>query len=88
MQDASLNPPITFRITPIRVGRYADVDPWDEALGDHNSTADIVAGRILKKVRPHLISRDIAIEVDLKRGTWKINGGRYGRGRIEEVSRG
>lgn len=80
-----LNDPVTFVVTPKRIGRFKDVDSWEVALGTHHSTADIVAQRIFKVVRQYLASSNVFVEVDLKKGKWWINKGRFGEGLIEEV---
>lgn len=85
LSRAELNEPMKFVVTPKRIGRFEDVDPWEIALGTHRSTADIIARRIFKVVRQYLVSSYVTVQVDLKKGKWTINHGRYGEGFVEQI---
>lgn len=81
-----INEPVTFEVTPDRIGRHRDVKPFTVSLGTHNgNTADRVAGRIYKHAKDLLISKEFDVFVDLDRGVFNIQHGRFGKGRIRKV---
>ncbi len=81
-----MHQPVKYRVVPSRIGRIREVTPFTVALGTHHrNTADLVAARIHKHVQSMLLSQNVGVNVDLDKGTWSINGGRYGGGTLQEI---
>lgn len=82
-----IHEPIKFVVMPERIGRHKDVEPFEVSLGSHVSpTSDMLADRIAKKAKDFMLSREFGVRVDMKRGTFSIGHGRYGKGTFEVVS--
>ena len=84
------NPPVTFLITPERIGRDKEPQPFRIGLGTHvGETADVLAMKIKKHVRKYLVSADYDVDVRLDTlrggGTFTIQYGRYGKGTFETI---
>jgi hypothetical protein len=84
-QPPALLDPVAIIVTPTRVGRHHDFEPFRVGIGSHRpgTTADRLAGRILKHVEDHLLSDSYVVSVNLKKKTWTIAGGRFGGGTFE-----
>lgn len=75
---------VTFTVMPQRIGRDLDPDPFDVALPVHyRPTARVLAERISKHIRLMLLSDNYEVRVDMAKGTFTINHGRFGRGRFD-----
>jgi hypothetical protein len=68
----------TYRVTFDRVGRNHSVDPITATVDGVNHLAEV----IYQHARPHLMSRDVEVVVDLDQGTGMVlagfrNGGTF-----------
>lgn len=82
-----IHDPITFIVTPERIGRHSDLEPFEVKLGSHVSpTADMLADRIAKHAKDYLLSSEFAVRVDMKRGRFAIDHNRFGKGTFAEVA--
>lgn len=78
--------PRKFTVTPERIGRHRDVESFEVNIGSHFiPTADMVANAIARHVKPFLVSKGGVVNVNLPKGTFSIQGGRWGRGTVTEV---
>ena len=83
---APMNPAISFRVLPKRIGRHLDPEPFDVELPEHyRTTADYLASRIHRYAKGFLMSDNFTVTVDMKKGTWAIDGKRFGGGTFEEI---
>lgn len=79
---SKVNDPVTFKIIPKRIGRHP-VEPFEIGFGSHTgSTASRLADRLHTKSKEFLLSKEFYVDVDLKKGTFSISGGRLGSGEI------
>lgn len=85
-EETTLNPRAEFLIKPKRIGRDKEVEPFTIGFGDHHrDTAEVLAHRIFRHVQPMLISREFEVQVNLAKGKFWIEGGRYGEGNITRI---
>lgn len=82
-KEREANPAITITVLARRIGRDLNPDPFEVALPQHyRPTAQVLAERIHKYVRPMLMSDNYEVVVDMARKRFTINGGRFGQGAI------
>lgn len=82
-----IHEPVKFKVTPERIGRHHDVAPFEVSLGSHVSpTSDMLADRIAREAKKVLLSKEFAVRVDLAKGAFSIQGGRFGKGTFEVMS--
>ena len=75
------NPAVSFTVTPERIGRYREPEQFDVDLPEHfRTTANVLASHIYRHIKPCLLSKEFFVSVDMAKGTFKIDGGRFGRG--------
>lgn len=82
-----IHDPITFIVTPERIGRDNAPEPFKVSIGSHVSpTADMLADRIIAHAKDKLLSQSFMVRVDMKRQTFSISHGRFGKGTFAEVA--
>jgi hypothetical protein len=73
-----------YRIVPERIGRHSDVKPFTVVIDDSDDTdGQRIAEAMHNMVGDYLLSKEYGVFVDLGRGTFDIDRGRFGKGRIE-----
>lgn len=73
-----------YRIVPERIGRHKDVKPFTVVIDDSDDTdGQRLAEGMHNMVADYLMSTEYGVLVDLGKGTFTIDGGRFGKGRIE-----
>lgn len=73
-----------YRIIPTRIGRRDDLDPFTVVIPDSDETdAQRLSEGLHNYVADLLMSKTYNTSVDLKKGTFLIEGGRFGKGRVE-----
>ncbi len=73
-----------YRIVPERIGRHKDVTPFVVVIDDSDPTdAQRLAEGLHNYAKDYLLSDNFDTSVDLDRGVFRIEGGRFGKGRIE-----
>ncbi|WP_432050272.1 hypothetical protein [Verrucosispora sp. NA02020] len=74
--------PKRYRIEFVRIGRNHHVPPIEVVAAD----ADEIAAAVSKVARKNLNSRFFEIDVDLEDGSGWIEGGRFGRFMVTDVT--
>lgn len=75
-----------YRFIPERIGRRDDIKPFTVVIENPDETdADRLAEGLHAHVKQFLLSNDYGVSVDLRRERFSIEGGRFGKGRIEIV---
>lgn len=73
-----------YRIVPERIGRIRDVKPFTVVINDSDDTdAQRLAEGLQNYAKDYLLSEFFDVYVDLDRGIFEIERGRFGKGRIE-----
>jgi len=75
-----------YRFIPERIGRRDDIKPFTVVIENPDETdADRLAEGLHNHVAQYLLSDNYSVDVDLNRGRFRIEAGRFGKGRIEIV---
>lgn len=83
-----VHPPVKYKVTPMRIGRHP-VEPFVIQLQEHRrSTALMLANRIHATAKTLLMSSEYEVTVDIVKGTFAIDRGRFGSGTIEKIEEG
>jgi hypothetical protein len=73
-----------YQIIPTRIGRRDDLEPFVVVIPDSDETdAQRLSEGLHSYAADLLMSKTYSASVDLKKGTFLIEGGRFGKGRIE-----
>lgn len=73
-----------YRIIPERLGRHADIKPFTVVIDQSDETdPQRLAEGLQNFAKDYLLSKDFGVVVDLNRGIFSIEYGRFGKGRIE-----
>lgn len=73
-----------YRITPERIGRRDDFEPFVVVIDDSDDTdAQRLSEGLHSYVSDLLLSKTYSVSIDLRKGRFLIEGGRFGKGRVE-----
>lgn len=73
-----------YRIIPTRIGRHDNLDSFTVVVPDSDGTdGQRLAEGLHSFAKDYLLSREFDVYVDLRKGIFEIDRGRFGKGRIE-----